>query len=100
MVRRNVEIEARLIDGLLDLTRISRGKIELHLVSADALQLLRDALHACCQEDVDSGRVTVDLPTAGRRGGAENLRPSQGVLEPLPHPPKVPPPRQTGKPRG
>jgi signal transduction histidine kinase len=29
-VRRNVELEARLIDDLLDLTRISRGKLELH----------------------------------------------------------------------
>src|SRR5258708_25145424 len=77
MVRRNVELEARLIDDLLDLTRISRGKIELHLVSADALQLLRDALHACCQEDVDSGRVTVDLPTAGRRVRADTFRLSQ-----------------------
>ena len=29
MVRRNVEMEARLIDDLLDVTRIARGKIEL-----------------------------------------------------------------------
>ncbi len=29
MMRRNVELEARLIDDLLDLTRISRGKLEL-----------------------------------------------------------------------
>ena len=29
MVRRNVELEARLIDDLLDVTRIARGKIEL-----------------------------------------------------------------------
>ena len=29
MVRRNVEMEARLIDDLLDVSRISRGKIEL-----------------------------------------------------------------------
>ena len=30
MVRRNVEMEARLIDDLLDVTRIARGKIELN----------------------------------------------------------------------
>ena len=29
MVRRNVEMEARLIDDLLDVTRIARGKVEL-----------------------------------------------------------------------
>ncbi len=31
MARRNVELEARLIDDLLDLTRIVRGKLTLHL---------------------------------------------------------------------
>ena len=31
MIRRNVELEARLIDDLLDLTRIARGKLELQL---------------------------------------------------------------------
>ena len=30
MIRRNIETEARLVDDLLDLTRISRGKVELH----------------------------------------------------------------------
>lgn len=29
MIRRNVELEARLIDDLLDMTRIARGKLEL-----------------------------------------------------------------------
>src|SRR6185295_15428622 len=29
IIRKNVELEARLIDDLLDLTRISRGKVEL-----------------------------------------------------------------------
>lgn len=76
-MRRNVELEARLIDDLLDLTRISRGKIELHTVSTDVLQLLRDALHTCCQEHIDSGRMTVDLPAAGRRVRADAFRLSQ-----------------------
>src|SRR5256885_7784009 len=30
MIRRNVELEARLIDDLLDLTRIDRGKVQLN----------------------------------------------------------------------
>ncbi len=29
MIRRNVEMEARLIDDLLDLTRIEQGKLDL-----------------------------------------------------------------------
>ena len=36
MIRRNVELEARLIDDLLDLTRIARGKLELHRREVDA----------------------------------------------------------------
>ncbi len=40
MMRRNVELEARLIDDLLDLTRISRGKLQIAPVIADLHQLL------------------------------------------------------------
>jgi len=40
MMRRNVELEARLIDDLLDLTRITRGKLQLAPVLADLHQLL------------------------------------------------------------
>ncbi len=40
MMRRNVELEARLIDDLLDLTRISRGKLELQLDTTDVHSLL------------------------------------------------------------
>ncbi|HEV2845181.1 MAG TPA: PAS domain-containing protein, partial [Thermoanaerobaculia bacterium] len=41
VIRRNVELEARLIDDLLDLTRISRGKIELQLAAVDVHEKLR-----------------------------------------------------------
>lgn len=44
MICRNVELEARLIDDLLDLTRIARGKLQLKLHTADAHELLRDAI--------------------------------------------------------
>lgn len=40
MIRRNVELEARLIDDLLDLTRITRGKLKLQTSSADIHSLL------------------------------------------------------------
>jgi two-component system CheB/CheR fusion protein len=79
VIRRNVELEARLIDDLLDLTRIERGKIELHLGPADARQLLEDALHTCCQQDIDSGRVKVtwNLAAASHQVRADALRLSQ-----------------------
>jgi PAS domain S-box-containing protein len=44
IIRRNVQLEARLIDDLLDLTRISTGKIELHEQQVDAHAVSRDAL--------------------------------------------------------
>jgi signal transduction histidine kinase/DNA-binding response OmpR family regulator len=47
VIRRNVELEARLIDDLLDLTRISKGKIELQLEVVDANELLREAANIC-----------------------------------------------------
>ena len=50
MIRRNVELEARLIDDLLDLTRISKGKVQLSLELVDAHALLRNALEICSDE--------------------------------------------------
>lgn len=44
MVCRNVELEARLIDDLLDLTKITRGKLQLHLRKSDAHDLLGHAM--------------------------------------------------------
>ncbi|MEY2498827.1 MAG: hypothetical protein QOD12_2383 [Verrucomicrobiota bacterium] len=44
MVCRNVELEARLIDDLLDLTRITRGKLQLHLRKSNAHDLLGHAM--------------------------------------------------------
>lgn len=43
-IRTSVQLEARLIDDLLDLTRITRGKIELHLEVVDVHNLLRNSL--------------------------------------------------------
>ncbi len=43
-IRKNVELEARLIDDLLDLTRITRGKLSLNLAAIDLHSVLRDAV--------------------------------------------------------
>ncbi len=40
MMRRNIELEARLIDDLLDLTRISSGKLQIAPMTADIHQLI------------------------------------------------------------
>jgi len=47
LLRRNVELEARLIDDLLDLTRIARGKMSLHRTASDVHALIRAAVHVC-----------------------------------------------------
>jgi PAS domain S-box-containing protein len=43
-IRKNVELEARLIDDLLDLTRITKGKMVLAQRMVDANAVVRDAL--------------------------------------------------------
>ncbi len=44
LIRKNVNLEARLIDDLLDLTRISRGKLRLETRHCDLRAIIRDAL--------------------------------------------------------
>jgi signal transduction histidine kinase len=44
MVRGNVELEMRLIEDMLDLTRIARGQLTLKLREANAHELLQSAL--------------------------------------------------------
>jgi PAS domain S-box-containing protein len=58
MVCRNVELEARLIDDLLDLTRIARGKLQLDLRPADAHELMRHALDIV-RTDISARKINV-----------------------------------------
>jgi signal transduction histidine kinase len=60
MIRRNVELEARLIDDLLDLTRIDRGKVQLNFEVVDAHTLLQNALEIC-QAEIDRKHLTHSL---------------------------------------
>jgi CheY-like chemotaxis protein len=52
----NVQLESRLIDDLLDLTRITRGKIELRRETVDAHRLLRDALEIA-RKDMEEKKI-------------------------------------------
>jgi len=63
IIRRNVELEARLIDDLLDLTRISRGKVQLSLEIVDAHTLLRNALEIC-QAEIEQKHLALRLDLA------------------------------------
>jgi signal transduction histidine kinase/ActR/RegA family two-component response regulator len=50
LIRQNVEMEARLIDDLLDITRVNRGKVELRNETVDAHDMIRSALQTCSNE--------------------------------------------------
>ena len=50
VIVKNAELEARLIDDLLDITRISRGKLHLSFGIVDAHEVLRAVLETCSSE--------------------------------------------------
>ncbi|HVS71817.1 MAG TPA: ATP-binding protein [Phycisphaerae bacterium] len=56
MIKRNVELEARLIDDLLDLTRIARGKMQISPRPADLHEILLSALDIC-MADTEAKRL-------------------------------------------
>jgi signal transduction histidine kinase len=60
IITRNVELEARLIDDLLDVTRISQGKLSLEFAAADARELIHSALRICSSE-ISAKNLTVRL---------------------------------------
>jgi signal transduction histidine kinase/CheY-like chemotaxis protein len=63
IIRRNVELEARLIDDLLDITRIAHGKLQLTPEPIDAHRAIYRALEIC-QRDIDAKRLDVRLDLA------------------------------------
>jgi signal transduction histidine kinase/ActR/RegA family two-component response regulator len=63
MIRKNVELEARLIDDLLDLTRISRGKLSLNKQPASLHEILQDAL-AKIAGDIEQKQLKLQVKLA------------------------------------
>ncbi len=60
MICRNIELEARLIDDMLDLTRITRGKLKLKLAPADLHELLRHAMDIV-RSDVENRQLELTV---------------------------------------
>ena len=60
IIRRNVEMEARLVDDLLDLSRIAKDKVELHLSVVDAHEHLGHVLNTC-QMDITAKGLCLSL---------------------------------------
>ncbi len=55
MTRRNIQIEARLLDDLLDVTRITQGKLPLHREVIDAHDLIHQTIEICRKDIRDGG---------------------------------------------
>jgi len=61
MIRRNIEVEARLIDDLLDITRIVRGKLELRRQVVDVRSLLEHAMQNYCLDAAAKKQIRVSM---------------------------------------
>jgi PAS domain S-box-containing protein len=66
MIAKNVALEARLIDDLLDLTRITRGKLVLDRRAVDAHAILNDAL-STVRADFIERHIELKLDLAAQR---------------------------------
>lgn len=68
-ILQNIEVEARLIDDLLDMTRINNGKIHLRMETVNAHTVLREAIRT----------TLVDITSKGIRLST-NLAPEQTMV--------------------
>lgn len=63
IIRRNIELEARLIDDMLDLTRIASGKLDVDARHSDAHEILRHAVDTC-EGDIQAKSLRLDIDLA------------------------------------
>jgi len=62
VIRRNVAVQSRLIDDLLDLTRIGRGKLDLDLRTLNVRRLLQETANIVAGDlDAKNQRLEMDL---------------------------------------
>lgn len=59
-IQRNAQAQARLVESLLDLSRILAGKLELDLQAVDLSQLIAAAIDVI-RPEIDAKRITVDV---------------------------------------
>ena len=89
MIRRNVELEARLIDDLLDLTRVANGKLRLSLETVDVhdvmdsvLELFRSEIQVKQQDvHVDKRRDAPLRAGRSRAAAADAVEPDSQCRE-------------------
>ncbi len=75
MMRRNIELEARLIDDLLDITRISHGKLIMVRLSTDVHELLHHSEEIVRSDDMGKQlNVVMKLEAARHHAMADPAR--------------------------
>ena len=66
VIRRNVELEARLIDDLLDVTRIAKGKLQLSFEPVSVHETLERAFEIC-REEISAKNLKADFQFGAER---------------------------------
>ncbi len=66
MIHRNIELEAKLIDDLLDLTRIGRGKLQLQMETVDVHKVIEAALEVSSTADLAAKKLTIEQDLSAR----------------------------------
>ena len=75
MIRRNVNLEVRLIDDLLDLTRVRGGKLHLKREAVDAHELIHRVAEICRDDLHRAGlRLVLDLAATRHDVDADPIR--------------------------
>jgi PAS domain S-box-containing protein len=75
IIKRNVQLQARLIDDLLDVTRITRGKLQIHLEPVDANELVCEAIEiANSTIEAKKLKVSVELKAKEHHILADSIR--------------------------
>ena len=63
-IERNVQLQSRMVDDLLDMNRIARGKVKLDLEILELAPLIRAALETSAQ-DVEKKAIRLEIVQAG-----------------------------------
>lgn len=75
IIRRNIRVEQHLIDDLLDVTRISKGKLVLNLTSVNVHGQIRNVVETCRSEWAGKNiRMHLDLSAGDRFVVADEAR--------------------------
>jgi CheY-like chemotaxis protein len=74
-IRKNIELEARLIDDLLDLTRITHGKLALNQSELDVHEILNDSISMVFNE-IEKKQILLklELPTGSHKIFGDGVR--------------------------